>query len=102
MLEWQKSTAPDRAEVERNAERVGITRSEVADYFNRVETEWANRDECITFNCDDKAQFLRDAANWLAEQIEAIRCMSRTMRSFYKPVLETPNEHGDYFIEVVD
>ncbi len=102
MLEWQKSTAPDRAEVERNAERVGITRSEVADYFNRIETEWANRDECITFNCGDKAQFLRDAANWLAEQIENIRRMPRALLPFCKPVIETPNEHGDYFIEVVD
>lgn len=102
MLDWQKNTAPDRAELERSAERVGITRSDVADYFRRLESEWDRRDERITFNCNDKAQFLRDGANWLADQIEQIRCIPRELRKFHKPALETPNEHNDYSVVIDD
>lgn len=102
MLDWQKNTAPDRAELERSAERVGITRSDVADYFRRLESEWDRRDERITFNCNDKAQFLRDGANLLADQIEQIRCIPRELRKFHKPALETPNEHNDYSVVIDD
>ena len=102
MLDWQKSTAPDRVELERNAERVGITRSDVADYFKRLDSEWDGHDERITSHCGDKAQFMCDGANWLAEQIEAIRNIPKSLRPHYKmPRLETPFEHGDYSIVTI-
>lgn len=102
MLEWQRETAPVRAELDRNAERVGIARSDVADYFKRLDSEWESADERIKSKCGDRDQFMRDGANWLAEQIETFRNIPRNLKNFYKmPKLSTPFEHGDYIIETI-
>lgn len=102
MLEWQKDTAPGKAELERSAERVGIARSDVSEYFSRLDAEWESHDERIMLNCGNREQFMRDGSNWLADQIETVRNIPKSLRPHYKmPRLETPFEHGDYGIETI-
>ena len=102
MKGWQKKTAPDRADLERRAERVGITRDTVADYFKRLETEWENRGEGITYHCADKAQFLRDGANHLAEQIEFTAKLQKIDPRIKQKWLETPCEAGGFYAIAID
>ena len=101
MNAWQKKTAPDRADLERRAERVGITRDAVDDYFKRLEAEWESQDEYIAYHCADKAQFLRDGANHLAEQIALTVRMQKIDPRIKLKRLVTPLKDG-YYVIVTD
>jgi len=103
-LDWQKDTTADRAVIERRAASIGISEA-VRSYFARVTEQWDGRDAIV--ESVGKAQFMRDAANILDEQVSEIESILRELKLSVVPnpdadVLKTPLEQGLYFVQFID
>lgn len=100
MLDWQKDTAPTKAEIEKQARGLGIPAASVTDYFARCDEQ---AEECRHYA--DEEQYVRDTRNILAEQIGEIGAYMRSTGTRFdlsRLTLRTPYELGYYYEEIVD